>query len=844
MSRSKLASRAALPGRTAFVAALLAGSALAGTAQAQTGAPATSAPTDAQTAAPAPQPPAEVQTAPASTPRQGGLEEIVVTARKRAENLQEIPVAVTAISAAQVAHKDLTNLERISASTPQFQVGRASNGAGAALTLRGIGSPASSIGVEQSVAIVVDQVYYGQGRIINEGFFDLAQVEILKGPQALFYGKNATAGVVALTTADPGSKPEYIFKGGYEFGAKQGYGEAIASIPVTDNFGIRVALRGSKMWGGYYKDKSVDEPYTTTDAVTLAKTVHTATAGAADQPQEKEAIGRITMKWTPTDRLTITVKGSGNYNTTAGNGWNIPIVKCPDGVSQLNPTYSCGNGFTIHQNNIPTDIAADLPDAKKNGALYNTYKSYQGTGTINYKLDDISLTSVTNYNWNNNRFGCACDFQSSAAGVWATENSSWHAFSEEARALSSFDFPINFMIGGLYQSTRRDFQQRVLFAGSENSAASPADRYVSYYKLSATNGRTYSAFGQLIWKIFPKLEVDGGARYTHETKKSFFTQPYVNPFLTTIFTPESAAVNGTIFGNQTFNNWSPDVSVTYKPTKNVMFFGSYKTAYKSGGFSNSAINSALSPNPAADFQFKPETAKGFEIGAKTTIFDNQLRFNVDLYTFKYENLQVDYFNSQIFAYQTYNAGTVRTKGAEVELEYAPRSMPGLTLTGSANYNRARYGDFLAPCYAAQTVAAGCTLVGPNGAPFQQLAGKPTPIAPSWTAAIGAAYEKSVGNGMHLGFNVDTRYSGSYLASSFANPITVQHSYWNIDAGVRFGREDERWEIALIGKNLSNHFYALGESDGPSTPVGSAPFADQIALGNLPRQVSLQLTVKY
>ena len=124
-----------------------------------------------------------------------GLEEIVVTARKREESILNIPVAVTAISGERLDRYQLRSLEQISASTPELTVVRGSNGSGATLSLRGIGSSYTSIGIEQSVAVNVDGVYYGQGRIINEGFFDMKQVEILKGPQALFFGKNSTSGV-------------------------------------------------------------------------------------------------------------------------------------------------------------------------------------------------------------------------------------------------------------------------------------------------------------------------------------------------------------------------------------------------------------------------------------------------------------------------------------------------------------------------------------------------------------------------------------------------------------------------------------------------------------------------
>jgi len=134
---------------------------------------------------------------------EGGIKEIVVTARKREESTQDVPVSVSVIDSETLQNRDITTLESVAAISPQFTIGRAPSGSGATLVLRGIGSNSTSIGLEQSVAVVVDGVYYGQGRTINEGFFDLGRVELLKGPQALFFGKNATAGLVSITIADP-----------------------------------------------------------------------------------------------------------------------------------------------------------------------------------------------------------------------------------------------------------------------------------------------------------------------------------------------------------------------------------------------------------------------------------------------------------------------------------------------------------------------------------------------------------------------------------------------------------------------------------------------------------------
>ncbi|MCW1384485.1 TonB-dependent receptor [Novosphingobium sp. KCTC 2891] len=775
-----------------------------------------------------------------------GIDDIVVTARRRNESVQDVPVSVQAISAQVVQQRDLTSLEKIAAATPQFTVARASNGAGAQLTLRGIGSSATSIGIEQSVAIVVDSVYYGQGRVINEGFFDLARVEILKGPQALFYGKNATAGVISLTSADPGREREIMARAGYEFNAHQIYGEAVYSTPISDTLGLRLAVRGSKMFDGYYKNSATVQSYPTYDIATKTLNAHTAEPSATNQPQERELIGRATLKYTPDERLTMTLKASGSYNETTGNGWNYVAVQCPTGVTTLNPAYKCNGGFAIHQNNMPVDIAKVYPYARDNGELYNLYKSWQVTGTVNYELPNVTLNSVTNYNWNNNKFTCDCDFL--GGGVWATENSSYHALSQELRALTKFDSPVNLMVGGLYQKTKRTFYQAVMFANIENSAASDAHRYIAYDKDSQTDGETWAAYGQAIWKVLPNLEATAGVRYTHETKVSSFTQPYVNPALYGIFKPQSAAVNGTLYGDQTFNDWSPDLTLSWKPVTDVMVYGAYKTAYKSGGFSNSAINSALALSPARDLAFNPEKGRGFEAGIKTMLFDRQLRANLTLYNFKYTDLQIDYFNAQIFAYVTYNAGAARTKGAELELEYAPRGVPGLSLHGTLNYNRARYENFIAPCYSGQSIAAGCSLTSPEGQPRQDLSGKPTAVAPKWTATAGISYETEVSGGLKVGGNIDTRTSSSYLGSGFGDLTTRQKAYAVLDAGIRVGAADDRWQIAVLGKNLTNKFYFTGGGTAPLTGSGTgtnhAVIGDTLGYGTMPRTVRLQVTVRY
>ncbi|KHK93051.1 TonB-dependent receptor [Novosphingobium malaysiense] len=784
----------------------------------------------------------------------GGLEEIVVTARKRQESVQDVPVAVTALSAEMIQNRDVTSVEKIAAIAPGFNVGRASNGSGAQLTLRGIGSSSTSIGIEQSVAVVVDGAYYGQGRVINEGFFDLGRVEVLKGPQALFFGKNATAGVISITTADPGPEREFIARAGYEFKAKQYKLELIGSMPVSDTLGVRLAARYSKMEGGYYTNLAEPFEYTTRDIADILAggdgnpMTSTASPAPRHEPGEEEFLGRATIKFQPTDNLTFTLKGNYDWNTVNNSSWNYVAYACgrADGLSQQTG-QPCQRDFVTYQNNLPTDLAGNLPWSREDGSLYNRYESASGTLNSVYETDQLQITSVTNYQWVNNRWTCACDFQSTPTSVWATENSTWKAWSEELRFLSTFDGPLNFMIGGLYQKTTRDFNQQAAQANLYNSAApSPELVYLGNQKFSQTKGETFAVFGQLTYKITPTLELAGGARYTAESKDSYFYQPYVNPGLSAVFRPATDPL-GYVTANQNFDDISPEATLTWKPMPDLMIYGAYKTAYKSGGFSNGGINSKFSSDPKGDLTFDPETAEGFEIGIKSTILDNQLRLNLTAFTYDYKNLQVDFFNSPIFAFQTLTADS-RSRGIEVEFQYAPHAVEGLDIHGSINYTDAYYTSFPeAPCYAGQTIAQGCVQISPIAA-RQNLTGASLSVSPDWTGNFGVGFTRYVGNDYRFGFNVDARYSDSYLVSGFGNPLSKQGSYVTLDAGVRFGAADDNWQIALIGKNLTNQFYVTGVVDGPFTGSGTGTAsgvpADQLGFGNIPRTVQVELTKRF
>jgi iron complex outermembrane receptor protein len=773
----------------------------------------------------------------------GQLEDVVVWARKIPENLQNTPVAVTTLSGETLERYDISSLETTAAVTPGLIVTRGNSGSGADFSLRGIGSSFSSIGIEQSVAVVVDGVYYGQGRVIDEGFVDLKQIDILKGPQALFFGKNSTAGVISITSADPG--PDFEARTGvsYEFANQEPKVEAVISGPVSDTLGLRLVVSGEDMLGGYVRNTAAAGTYTTLDAATLASTEHVVPAPSnPDLPAEKSVVTRFTAIYRPDSDATVTLKATADHNLTGGTSWNDRTWRCPSGKPAFpGDTETCGDSFTVNQNPLPADIAATRPDmGRYGGQLYTLYDSYGVTLKVDKTFSGLALSSVTNYQ--HFRYSSNSDYDFTAVpAIWSDEADQYRAVSEEAQVRTTFSLPVNFLAGVYYQGTRLDFAQGTALYGMQNTLASTADEYLGFSKLSATTDHTAAGYGQVIWSFLPDWEFAAGARYTSETKNSFFVQPYINPFLAATFADDYLFT-----ADQHFHNFSPEATLTWKVDAALSLYAAAKSGYKSGGFSNSA---AVTVNAAGvkDLTFAPETVKGVEAGAKADLLDRRLRLNVDVYRYTFSDLQVDFYDSQNLTLITTNAGSAVTKGAEFEGEFLPFASRALKFQATLAYNLARYRNYIGPCYGGESQAQGCTLVGPapDDAPLQNLSGKPTADAPEWTASLGAATQRRAAQGMVVGLSAEVRYSGGYSVSPFGEPLAVQSAYVNLDAALRLTTDDGRWQLALIGKNLTNNFVVTSAFDQSST--GTAPglksgvLADQVALFAPPRTVELRLT---
>jgi outer membrane receptor protein involved in Fe transport len=324
----------------------------------------------------------------------------------------------------------------------------------------------------------------------------------------------------------------------------------------------------------------------------------------------------------------------------------------------------------------------------------------------------------------------------------------------------------------------------------------------------------------------------------------------VNPFVTSLFIPFVPGDPSTRAAfDQTFENWIPEATLRWMPTDELTLYAAYKEGFKSGGFSNSAILSNLSPPGFFDFVFDPEHNRGGEIGAKAAIFENSMLASFELFYYKFRDLQVDFFNSQQFAYVTENAGGSETYGAELQIDWAT-PFEGLMLSGALGYLESKFTSFENFCYVGQTPAQGCgpLLPGQNEAELRQdLKGNTRPGAPEWSGFVAVNYERPISGSLFFGITANAQYRSETVLSS-SDPNATYDSYMTYDANVRIGTQDGKWQLGFIGKNLSDKLAIRSAGNVPGTGGNTGTpegFRGDLSGGAIRgRQLELELTWNY
>jgi outer membrane receptor protein involved in Fe transport len=786
------------------------------------------------------------QTAPQAAPQAAGesgrgLEEIVVTARRSSEKLINVPVAVTALSQQMIEKAHVTDLTQVAQMTPNLIIASAGSGTGGSISIRGVGTSFLDPGLEQSVGLNSDGVPIGRGHFLNAAQFDLKQIEVLKGPQALFFGKNSPAGVISISSADPTSTLTAMVRAGYEFHADEKFVEAYIAGPITDTLGYRVAGKFSKL-EGWFHNNVPPGPSLTYPGFNTPGALY-------DRGSAKTLIGRVTLKWQPTTDFTANLKFTANKVT--GDSVDSAETKCVAGspgaatgkLSTLalgqgkyiqDPNSDCNLDYHTSRGQLPTEFLANWPLASKHGGkAWSEVRTYVGALNMQYVRGPLTFTSITGYT-NLYAANYSNASQDSYSTVTSTPLERGHTWTQELRLQSAYDGPLNFVFGGFFESAKRlnSYQPILGFIGFDAANGNSAYTFKDHYNNS---GKTYSAFGQIKWKIIEELELSGGVRYTHEHKNTLATEDYLNALGVGF---GLAPVGSQIHNDVSFSNYSPEITLRYKPANNIMTYVAYKTGYKSGGISTPAtistayIDTPANPNAHKVLQFSPEKSKGFEAGVKAELFDRTLRLDATVYRYSFSNLQLTSFDAALVAYFIKNAGKARTTGIETSATW--QATPELQFTAGASYNDAKFTSFQnAQCYA---LIQGTPACGPNG---YDRTGQPLPRAPKGTFSGGFNYEKPITNRFKVGVGAEGIHTSSYVISETGDPNVNQEPYWMLNANVKLATVDDKWSLELIGRNLTNEYIGVIANDKVFSPAG------QVTVYSVrPRQIVLQATAKF
>jgi outer membrane receptor protein involved in Fe transport len=758
------------------------------------------------------------------------LEEIVVTARKREENLQEVPISAEVISGKTLGEYNIRALTELSQSLPGIQLN--GTGAGGQFFIRGIGSGVSQT-FDQSVGTFIDDIYHGRTRVAEEAFLDLDRVEVLKGPQSTFFGNNAVAGALNIVTAKPNTDN---FDGSIRalYGQYGQYaGEGMLNIPLNSDFAVRIAAVGDGM-KGWAKD-----PY-----------------AGHDKPDQNNKAGRVTFLYKPGDDFDATLKIEGGANRQEDGS---VIGSCPVPAPFLTAAGAPANaGF------CKSALAAGYPvginnfrDTTNAGQAIDL-STFEDVLTMHYRLGDHTLTSVTGFY--NYHFQETLDADGTPAqGLTLDTREAYHQVSQELRIASPQGQTLEYLAGLYFQNDHLDAVPGDIDYYYLTTLAPKFAALRPYLPLAQTSPyqqaeHSYAAFGSLDWNVTDQLRVGAGIRESWVYKTAASEPVYgtaTAPYGGVVPLPTAAlqTVANSMLG--AYTSWSlaesyhapmPSAQIEYKIVPAVMLYATY-----SRGFLAGVPNTGLRAN-IQQYPVQAEHVNDYEAGIKSAFFQDHLRLNLDVFRSNYTNLEVSssVINAAgVTGSALTNAASSRTQGVELSGELAAS---GFRFRTAVTYLNARYLSYpnvtntqeQSYCRANYATVAACRAAFPGGAPsqFQDLSGKPTEFAPTWSGSETVSYNFLLPGGFHFITEADVYASTTYFYGNTGtdDPGQMQPGYARLDGRLSFESPDEHWAVDLVMKNLTDKIIILGGAGGTNLPTSQGSTLLQI---DQPRNVAIQ-----
>lgn len=789
------------------------------------------------------------------------LEEIIVTSQKRVESLQDVPISVNAVSGEKLMEAGIEKIEDIALYVPNLSMSE--TGIGTNVYVRGIGSGINN-GFEQSVGMYVDGIYYGRAQLARAPFLDLERVEVLRGPQGILFGKNSIAGAISMITARPTDEFEASVSGLYEPDLEEIEGTLIVSGPFTDRLRGRLAYQYREI-DGHMKNLITDNY----------------------EPEREEQSIRGTLAWDVTDNFDITLKAEfGNFDV---KGRQVEIVSdeiIPPASELLRPgslaaTFE-GQSYSQILNSFgePAEILNTQFDFKRtgDGGDFSNNDTTNVTLTANWALGEHTLTSVTGYLTYEFEENCDCDFTgANVFNVIAEED--FDQFSQEIRLTSPVGGRVEYIAGVFYQTNELDFTDAFVLdavsvledviGATAFSGLAPAATNLNVPRVYFQDTDAWALFAQATLNVTDSLRLTVGGRFTDEEKDGArsltWTDPAGNEFTGTDLVVRDILL-AALFragrhdesGSRSESKFTPSVNIQWDVVDDAMLYFTWSQGFKSGGF-DARSNTAQMPSgtggflPAGSFEFEDEEADSFEVGVKTTLFGGRAELNAAAFYTEYSDLQVSIFDGTL-GFNVGNAAEATTQGLELDgrflltdnlvllyslalIDFEFDSFPN----GQCSFNEPATG-FL-DAMGNLTVLGPSDPFPPGATPVCDYQGRTNQYVPDVSATLTADYSTSITENLELRASVDFLYSDEYFTSQNLDPQSIQDDYWKINARLGVGAYDGKWELALVGKNLTEEEIIAYSNDTPLA-VGTFSSRGRYGFSQPTRTVALTGTWRF
>jgi outer membrane receptor protein involved in Fe transport len=774
------------------------------------------------------------------------LEEVIVTAQKRAESLQDVPISVSAMSGEKITNTGITDLQELTLYIPNVNINQGQ--AQPNLFIRGVGS-GTNAGFEQSVGMYIDGVYSGRGALAAVPLtMDLERVEVLKGPQGILFGKNTIGGAINITTA----KPSFDFEGMVDALYSDDDGEQQYNLMlnggITDKLAGRLAVRHDAM-DGWWDNKELN----------------------TEGPDRDNWYARGSLLFDASDSLEV-------------------IAKYEYGDFQID-----GQPLVVYQSDQPQnflgqDVFPIIDDEDK--AAFDLDDSADvrtdvGALTLNWDIEFATMTSISAYSGYERKTVTNTDFAVTPA-LHRTLDEDFDQWSQEIRLVSPGGETLDWIVGGYYEYSELEVSRVTAptdFALAGPLAVSPLVALGEPPVPSQFDQDTeaFAIFAQLTYSITDRVRITGGLRYNDESKdldKRFTSQvgarasdtgPAAN--LIVRGRPRDNAIISDLRSHnwqgldRDKDKWTWSFNTQWDATDEAMLYASVSTGFKSGGFDEAYSGAGdivrLTDNiitgepngqtiPGEDssiLEYDDETVLAYEVGAKMGLLDGAAELNIAVFRSEYDDLQTSALVGDVF--RVGNAGEAITQGVEIDGRWAITER--LTFGGSIAYLDATYDDFKGgPCTIPQGSFPldnpGC--IGPDGenlteplTPFnpgaQDLTDEDLLFSPEWSSNLNVEYIYPFDNGLELITSVDMNYSDEFFSAQDQDPNTKHDSYTKWNARIALSGDNDTWSVAIIGKNLTDETTWAWRNDVALTASNS-----YFAVTERPRSIALQARYRF